>query len=499
MTTKYKNEFVQAVMAESPYTALTFDDVTLITQYADFLPDQTSIKTKLTNKITLNIPFLSAAMDTVTESDMAIALACEGGIGVIHKNLDMSTQASNVAKVKHYLNGLIQDPIVFNVDDTIAKVLEVKKNRKFGFSGFPIVDENGCLAGILTSSDIKYSEKYDLKIKDIMTSNVFTAPPETTLADAYTIMRQKKIGKLPLVEDGKLVGLYSFTDVQNIVSGSRPLHNLDDKFRLRAAAAVSAADYDRVERLASEDVDVIIVDSAHGHTKGVMEMTTWIKKHYSDIEVIAGNICTAEAAIDLRNAGADAVKVGIGPGSICTTRVVCGVGVPQLTAVYNCASALQDSIPIIADGGIRLSGDVPKAIVAGASTVMLGSLLAGTDESPGEKILHQGRQYVVYRGMGSLASMTQGKGSRERYSQADVQTDDLVPQGIEGIVPYAGSMKKVMNQLCGGLRSSLGYCGCKTIEEMQANGKFVKVTGAGLHESHPHDVKIMKEAPNYRS
>ena len=499
MTIKYKNEFVQAVMDESPYTALTFDDVTLITQYADFLPDETSIKTKLTNKITLNIPFLSAAMDTVTESDMAIALACEGGIGVIHKNLDISTQASNVGKVKHYLNGLIHDPIVFNTDDTIAKVLEVKKNRKFGFSGFPIVDKNGSLAGILTSSDIKYSENYNLKIKDIMTSNVFTAAPETSLADAYTIMRQEKIGKLPLVEAGKLVGLYSFTDVQNLVSGSRPLHNLDDKFRLCAAAAVSAADYERVERLASEDVDVIIVDSAHGHTKGVMEMTKWIKKHYSGIEVIAGNICTSEAAIALRDAGADAVKVGIGPGSICTTRVVCGVGVPQLTAIYNCASALQDSIPIIADGGIRLSGDVPKAISAGASTVMLGSLLAGTDESPGEKILHQGRQYVVYRGMGSLASMAQGKGSRERYSQVDVETDDLVPQGIEGIVPYAGSMKKVMNQLCGGLRSSLGYCGCKTIEEMQANGKFVKVTGAGLHESHPHDVKIMKEPPNYRS
>jgi IMP dehydrogenase len=355
------------------------------------------------------------------------------------------------------------------------------------------------LVGILTSSDIKYSESDELKIKEIMTRDVFTGAPDTSLDEAYVLMKKNKIGKLPLVKDGKLVGLYSFTDVQNIVSGARPLHNLDEKFRLRAAAAVSAADYERVECLAGEDVDVVIVDSAHGHTKGIMDMTTWIKKHYPDIEVVAGNICTAEAALDLRKAGADAVKVGIGPGSICTTRVVCGVGVPQLTAVYNCAKALEDSIPVIADGGIRLSGDVPKAIVAGASSVMLGSLLAGTEESPGEKILHQGRQYVVYRGMGSLASMSQGKGSRERYAQTDVETDDLVPQGIEGIVPYAGPVKKVMNQLCGGLRSSLGYCGCKTIEEMQFKGKYLRVTGAGLNESHPHDVKIMKEAPNYRS
>jgi len=499
MSAKYKNEFIQAVMDEAPYTALTFDDVTLITQYADFLPDDASIKTKLTNKISLNIPFLSAAMDTVTESEMAIALACEGGIGVIHKNLDMDTQASKVGKVKHYLNGLIHDPIVFNVDDTIDKVLQVKKARNFGFSGFPITDNDGRLAGILTSSDIKYSDNNSLKISDIMTTNVFTALPETSLNDAYTIMKNEKIGKLPLVEDGKLVGLYSFTDVQNLVSGSRPLHNLDSKFRLRAAAAVSANDFERVERLASEYVDVIIVDSAHGHSKGIMDMTKWIKKHYPEIEVVAGNICTGEAAVDLRAAGADAVKVGIGPGSICTTRVVCGVGVPQLTAIYNCAKALEGSIPIVADGGIKLSGDVPKAIVAGASCVMLGSLLAGTDESPGETILHQGRQYVVYRGMGSLASMAQGKGSRERYSQADVSTEDLVPQGIEGLVPYAGSMKKVMNQLCGGLKSSLGYCGCKTIEQMQSNGKFLKVTGSGLKESHPHDVKITREAPNYRT
>jgi IMP dehydrogenase len=498
MSTKYKNKFIQAVMDESPYTALTFDDVTLITQYADFLPNEASIKTKLTNKISLNIPFLSAAMDTVTESEMAIELAREGGIGVIHKNLDMDTQASHVAKVKHYLNGLIHTPIVFNVDDTIEKVLQVKKAKNFGFSGFPVTDDDGHLVGILTSSDIKYADNTSLKISDIMTSNVFTAKPETSLNEAYVIMKNEKIGKLPLVKDGKLVGLYSFTDVQNLVSGSRPLHNLDDKFRLIAAAAVSANDFERVERLVSENVDVIIVDSAHGHTKGIMDMTTWIKKHYPEIEVVAGNICTAEAAIDLRDAGADAVKVGIGPGSICTTRVVCGVGVPQLTAIYHCAKALENSIPVVADGGIRLSGDVPKAIVAGANCVMLGSLLAGTDESPGEKILHQGRQYVVYRGMGSLAAMAL-KGSRERYSQADVSTEELVPQGIEGLVPYAGSMHKVMNQLCGGLRSSLGYCGCKTIEQMQLSGKFVKVTGSGLHESHPHDVKITREAPNYRT
>jgi IMP dehydrogenase len=313
-------------------------------------------------------------------------------------------------------------------------------------------------------------------------------------------MMENKIGKLPLVDkQGQLVGLYAFTDVQELVENAQPLYTRDSRYRLRVAAAVSAGDYLRAERLADEEVDVIVVDSAHGHSKGILDMVTWINKKYPDIDVIGGNVATAEGAVALRDAGAHAVKVGIGPGSICTTRVVCGVGIPQITAVYKAAEALEGSIPVIADGGIRLSGDVPKALVAGADTVMLGSILAGTEESPGEKIIHEGRHYVVYRGMGSLAAMKEGKGSRQRYGQDNVTDDELVPQGIEGIVPLSGSVKKIMTQFCGGLRSTLGYCGARTIAEMKTDAALYRVSSAGVREAHPHDVKIIKEAPNYRS
>jgi IMP dehydrogenase len=313
-------------------------------------------------------------------------------------------------------------------------------------------------------------------------------------------MMENKIGKLPLVDkQGQLVGLYAFTDVQELVENVQPLYTRDSHYRLRVAAAVSAGDYQRAERLADEEVDVIVVDSAHGHSKGILDMVTWINNHYPDIDVIGGNVATAEGAVALRDAGAHAVKVGIGPGSICTTRVVCGVGIPQITAVYKAAEALEGPIPVIADGGIRLSGDVPKALVAGADTVMLGSILAGTDESPGEKIIHEGRHYVVYRGMGSLAAMKEGKGSRQRYGQDNVKDDELVPQGIEGIVPLSGSVKKIMTQFCGGLRSTLGYCGARTIAEMKTDAALYRVSSAGVREAHPHDVKIIKEAPNYRS
>ena len=493
------NDYVAKFMAEFPYQGLTFDDVSLITQYADFLPDEANMQSRLTSRISVNMPFLSAAMDTVTESRMAISMALLGGIGIIHKNLSVDEQVRQVGVVKHHLHGLIRDPITFRTSDTLDTVRERRGNRKFSFSGFPILDDNDNVAGILTSTDIKYSEDEHACVSDVMSSNVISAAPDTDQQTAYDIMMKNKIGKLPLVEKGKLVGLYSFSDVSNLVRDVKPLYNRDSKYRLRVGAAVSPNNESRVEALANEGVDVIVVDSAHGHSKGVIDMTRWIAKKYPDIDIIAGNVGTAEGALALRDAGAHAVKVGIGPGSICTTRVVCGVGIPQITAIHAAQSELEGSIPVVADGGIRHSGDVPKAIVAGADTVMLGSILAGTEESPGEKIIHQGRQYVVYRGMGSLSAMQQGTGSRERYSQADVDADDLVPQGIEGIVPYAGTVQKVMTQFCGGLTSSMGYCGCRDIPALQSNGKFTRVSSAGLHEAHPHDVKIMKEAPNYRS
>lgn len=493
------NEAVCAFMERFPGEGLTFDDVSLITQYADFLPDETDIRTRLTRRITLNVPFVSAAMDTVTEASMAIAMAMLGGIGVIHKNLSVREQARFVSKVKHHLNGLIQDPIVFRAEQTLDDVLHTKQQKGFKFSGFPILDEHDRLVGILTSADIKFVRTRHVKVSEVMTSKVISAPPGTTLQQAYEIMRTNRIGKLPLVRGGKLVGLYSFSDVSTLIENVEPLYNRDAKYRLRVGAAIGPNDQARVEALAAESVDVVAVDTAHGHSKGVIEMTRWVKRHYPDIDVIAGNIGTAEAAIALRDAGADAVKVGIGPGSICTTRVVSGVGVPQISAVFACARALEGSIPIVADGGIRYSGDVPKAIVAGAESVMAGSILAGTDESPGEKIIHQGRQYVVYRGMGSIAAMRDGMASRERYGQsASAREDELVPQGVEGIVPYSGDVRKVMHQFCGGVRSSLGYCGCRSLAELQQRGRFIRVSPAGVAEAHPHDVKIMKEPPNYR-
>jgi IMP dehydrogenase len=494
------NAQITAFMEQFPFEGLTFDDVTLVTRYADFLPDQTSIASRLTSRITLNIPFVSAAMDTVTEARMAIAMAMLGGIGVIHKNLPPELQAQHVRRVKHHLNGLIMRPVAFYNTDSLAYVQQYRQEHHLSFSGFPILDDQDRLAGIVTSSDLRFAKKSATSVSEVMTTNVITAAPDTTLEQAYTIMMENKIGKLPLVDkNGRLVGLYSFTDVLELVENAQPLYTRDSRYRLRVAAAVSANDHERMEMLANEEVDVVVVDSAHGHSKGILDMVSWIVKHYPDIDVIGGNIATAEGASALQKAGAHAVKVGIGPGSICTTRVVCGVGIPQLTAVYNAAKALGGSIPVIADGGIRHSGDVPKALVAGADTVMLGSLLAGTEESPGEKIIHEGRHYVVYRGMGSLAAMKEGKGSRQRYDQDNVKEDDLVPQGIEGIVPLAGTVKKIMTQFCGGLRSSLGYCGARTIDDLKRDGLFCRITGAGVREAHPHDVKIIREAPNYRS
>jgi IMP dehydrogenase len=494
------NSQVAAFMKQFPFEGLTFDDVTLVTRYADFLPDEANLSTRLTSRVSLNMPFVSAAMDTVTEATMAIAMAKLGGIGVIHKNLPAEEQAQHVKRVKHYLNGLILKPVAFRASDTIDYINTYRDENNISFSGFPILDDTGCLVGIITSTDLKFAKKTVQRVSEVMTTQVITAAPNTTLEQAYLKMMENKIGKLPLVDkQGQLVGLYAFTDVQELVENAQPLYTRDSRYRLRVAAAVSAGDYLRAERLADEEVDVIVVDSAHGHSKGILDMVTWINKKYPDIDVIGGNVATAEGAVALRDAGAHAVKVGIGPGSICTTRVVCGVGIPQITAVYKAAEALEGSIPVIADGGIRLSGDVPKALVAGADTVMLGSILAGTEESPGEKIIHEGRHYVVYRGMGSLAAMKEGKGSRQRYGQDNVKDDELVPQGIEGIVPLSGSVKKIMTQFCGGLRSTLGYCGARTIAEMKTDAALYRVSSAGVREAHPHDVKIIKEAPNYRS
>ena len=497
------NRYVDEFMKTFPFEGLTYDDVTLVTQYADFLPDDASLVTQLTSRQKMNIPFVSAAMDTVTEAPMAIAMALAGGIGVIHKNLEEDDQAKEVAKVKNYLNGLIASPVCFHANDDISFLRSEKKRLGLKFNGFPVLDDQERLVGMITSGDMRYAPLNAAKLAEVMQKDPITSKPGTSLKKAYDIMRDHKIGKLPLVDKaGKVVGLYSFTDVQRLVENQNPTYNCDDKFRLRVSASVSGGkgDLSRMEKLADAGVDVVVVDSAHGHSKGIMEMTKYIVKHFPKVDVIAGNIATGEAAIALAKCGAHAVKVGIGPGSICTTRVVCGVGIPQLTAVYSAAKALRGTgVPVIADGGIKLSGDVPKALAAGASSVMLGSILAGTDESPGEKIYANGRKYVVYRGMGSMAALKNGKGSRARYFQDDESEENLVPQGIEGMVPYSGRVSAIMTQFCGGLRASLGYCGTKTISELQARGKFYRVTAAGQREARPHDITITKEAPNYRA
>lgn len=493
---KYINEF----MENFKYEGLTFDDISLITKYADFLPDEADVSTSFSRNVKLHIPFVSAAMDTVTESKMAIEMARLGGIGVIHKNLIPKRQAEEVRKVKLYLNGIIKSPIVFNQNQTIEQMIDEKNDRGFSFSGFPIVDDNGALVGITTARDIKFIEDYKLKIKDVMTSKLVTAPADTSLQEAYRIMIEYKIGKLPTInKNGKLVGLYSFQDVKTLVENDQPDYNRDEDHQLRAAAAIGPYDEERAAVLIEAGVDVLVIDTAHGHSKGVIDTVKIIKKTYGDdVDVVAGNIATAEAAKDLADAGVDAVKVGIGPGSICTTRVVAGVGVPQVSAVYNVKNAVGADIPVIADGGIKQSGDVAKAIAAGASSVMMGSALAGTQESTGEVTLHHGRRYVIYRGMGSLEAMKTAKGSRERYGQRDVDNEkNLVPQGIEGLVPFRGPVKDVIHQFSGGVKYSLGYCGAKNIDEFHRKASFIRVTSAGLREAHPHDVTMLKDAPNY--
>ncbi len=476
---------------------LTYDDVLLVPAFSEVLPRDVSIQTQFTRNITLNVPIVSAAMDTVTESRMAIAIAQEGGIGVLHKNMTIEQQAMKVRKVKRAESGMIIDPVTLPITAIVQDAKNAMKEHSIG--GIPIVDDANKLIGIITNRDLRFEKNNDRPVSEIMTSeNLVTASEGTSLVQAEEILQNHKIEKLPVVkEDNTLVGLITFRDITKLTL--KPNANKDTYGRLRVAAAIGVTG-DAVERagaLVAAGVDAIVIDTAHGHTKGVVAVLKEVKKNYPDLDCVVGNIATAEAAKYLVEAGADAVKVGIGPGSICTTRVVAGVGFPQFSAVLECAAAIKGSgVPVIADGGIRYTGDIPKAIAAGADCVMLGSLLAGTQESPGETIIYEGRKFKSYRGMGSVEAMK--KGSKDRYFQ-DVEDDikKLVPEGIVGRVPYKGELNESIHQFVGGLRAGMGYCGAGTVEALKERGRFVKITASGINESHPHDVTITKEAPNY--
>lgn len=473
---------------------LTFDDVLLIPAESNILPKDVNISTYLTKKIKLNTPIMSAGMDTVTESRMAIAMAREGGIGIIHKNMSIEKQASEVDRVKRSEHGIITDPISLEPDKLVADAANLME--KYHISGVPVT-VNNVLVGIITNRDLRFERDYSKKIEDVMTKeNLITAPVGTTLDQAKEVLQRYKVEKLPLVDENYILkGLITIKDIEK--TRQYPNACKDSKGRLRVGAAVGIAKdtMERVEALVNAGADVIVIDTAHGHSLGVIELVKKIKDAYPEQEIIAGNVATGEATLALIKAGADAVKVGIGPGSICTTRVVAGIGVPQITAVYDCAMVAKDyGVPIIADGGVKYSGDLVKAIAAGGSVIMLGSLLAGTEESPGEIEIYQGRSFKVYRGMGSLGAMKEG--SKDRYFQEDAKK--LVPEGIEGRVPFKGAVSETLFQLIGGLRAGMGYCGTATIPELQKNGKFIRITNAGLVESHPHDVMVTKEAPNYR-
>ncbi len=476
---------------------LTYDDVLLIPAYSEVLPREVSIKTKFTRNISLNVPIVSAAMDTVTESAMAIAIAREGGIGVLHKNMTVSQQATEVRKVKRAESGMIIDPVTLDLEAIVSDAKQSMKEHSIG--GIPIVDNNGLLKGIVTNRDLRFEKNDNRPITEVMTSeNLVTTSEGTSLEEAEVILQNNKIEKLPVVDgDFKLIGLITFRDITKL--SQKPISNKDQYGRLRVAAAIGVT-HDALERtkaLVGSGVDAIIIDTAHGHTKGVVSVLKNIKSEFPNLDVVVGNIATADAAKYLVKAGADAVKVGIGPGSICTTRVVAGVGFPQFSAVLEVAAALKDSdVPVIADGGIRYTGDIPKALAAGADCVMLGSLLAGTKESPGETIIYEGRKFKSYRGMGSVEAMKEG--SKDRYFQ-DVEDDikKLVPEGIVGRVPYKGDLYESIHQFVGGIRAGMGYCGAKDIQTLKNTAKFVKITSSGISESHPHNVMITKEAPNY--
>ena len=482
--------------------ALTFDDILLVPAYSEVLPKDTSLRTQFTRNIQLNLPLVSAAMDTVTEARLAIAMAQEGGIGIIHKNMTAQEQAAHVSKVKRHESGILRDPVVITPTTT---VLEVKQlSEELGVSGFPVLD-GGKVVGIVTNRDIRFETRLDVQVKDIMTprERLVTAHEGISLADAKALLHEHKLERLLLVNDAfELKGLILVKDINKQTSFPNAARDDNGRLLVGAALGVGPGTEERVEALSQAGVDAVVVDTAHGHSQGVLERVRWVKDNYPHIQVIGGNIATGAAARALVEAGADAVKVGIGPGSICTTRIVAGVGVPQIMAVDSVATALRGTgVPLIADGGIRFSGDIAKAIAAGANTVMMGGMFAGTEEAPGEVILFQGRSYKSYRGMGSIGAMQQGSADRyfQESSTGNPNTDKLVPEGIEGRVPYKGSVLSIIYQMAGGLRASMGYCGCATIDEMREKAEFVEITAAGIRESHVHDVQITKEAPNYRA
>ena len=479
--------------------ALTFDDVLLLPAHSVVLPKEVQLKTRLTKDIELNIPLISAAMDTVTEARLAITMAQEGGIGIIHKNMDYKAQAEHVRQVKKYESGVIKDPLTVTPETSIRDVMELTYAENI--SGVPVVSGDE-LVGIVTSRDFRFETQFDNPVSSIMTQkeHLVTVKEGAPKDEILTLLHENRIEKVLVVDDNfHLRGLITVKDIQKASEYPNACKDNQGRLRVGAAVGVGAGTEERVTALAEAGVDVIIVDTAHGHSQGVLDRVAWVKKNFPDVQVIGGNIATAAAAKALAKAGADAVKVGIGPGSICTTRIVSGVGVPQITAVSNAVEALKGTgIPVIADGGIRYSGDIAKALVAGAHSIMIGSMFAGTEESPGEVELYQGRSYKSYRGMGSLGAMTTRHGSSDRYFQEGSEADKLVPEGIEGRVPFKGSLSPVINQLLGGIRSSMGYTGCATIEDMRTKPEFVRVTNAGMAESHVHDVTITKEAPNYR-
>jgi len=479
--------------------ALTFDDVLLVPAYSAILPRDTNLVTQLTRDITINIPLVSAAMDTVTEGRLAIAMATEGGIGIVHKNLKPAEQAKEVAKVKRYESGVLRDPITIHPDMTVQQVIQLSKEH--GFSGFPVL-QGKTVVGIITNRDLRFEEDLNAPVKSKMTprERLVTVQEGASLEEAKRLMNKHRLERVLVVNDSfELRGLVTVKDIMKATEHPNACKDSEGKLRVGAAVGVGPDNDERVELLVKAGVDLIVVDTAHGHSQGVLDRVKWVKKHYPQVQVIGGNIATGEAAKALVDHGADGVKVGIGPGSICTTRIVAGVGVPQITAVVNVAKALKGTgIPLIADGGVRYSGDVAKALAAGANSVMMGGMFAGTEEAPGEVFLYQGRSYKSYRGMGSLGAMSDG--AADRYFQEDISAanaDKLVPEGIEGQVPYKGSVLSFLHQLTGGIRSSMGYCGCKTIAELHEKASFVEITSAGVRESHVHDVKITKEAPNY--
>lgn len=482
--------------------ALTFDDVLLVPAYSQVLPKDTSLATRFSRNIQLNLPLVSAAMDTVTEGRLAIAIAQEGGMGIIHKNLSAAEQAAQVAKVKRYESGVLRDPVVITPGTTVRQVM--KLSDELGISGFPVID-GGQVVGIVTGRDLRFETRYDLAVREIMTprERLVTVPEGTTPEEAKALLNKHKLERLLVVNDAfELKGLITVKDITKQLNFPNAARDAAGRLRVGAAVGVGEGTEERVEALVKAGVDAIVVDTAHGHSRGVIERVRWVKQNYPQIDVVGGNIATGAAALALAEAGADAVKVGIGPGSICTTRIVAGVGVPQITAIDNVATALRGSgIPLIADGGIRYSGDIAKAIAAGASSVMMGGMFAGTEEAPGEIVLFQGRSYKSYRGMGSIGAMQQGSADRyfQESSTGNANADKLVPEGIEGRVPYKGSVVAIIFQLAGGVRASMGYCGCGTIQDMKERAEFVQITAAGMRESHVHDVQITKEAPNYRA